>query len=189
MSSKKKNNYFILTGAMGAGKSTLLSELRQRGFLCIDEPARQILAEQRSINGAGVPERDSALFVNLMLSRSIHQYNTMGSQSGPVIYDRGIPDNLCYEQLFNLETVAGSNAAQSFRYNSTVFFLPAWEAIYENDDERKMRFEQAKQFGDAVKTIYQQLGYEILDVPMIAPPERAQFIVDHLNLLGGWRLE
>jgi predicted ATPase len=43
------NNFFILTGAMGAGKSTVLKELRKLKLTCVDEPARQLLAEQRDI--------------------------------------------------------------------------------------------------------------------------------------------
>ena len=41
---------------MGAGKSTVLNSIKEKGILCIEEPAREILKEQRKINGAGVPE-------------------------------------------------------------------------------------------------------------------------------------
>ena len=53
MTKQHQDNYFILTGAMGAGKSTILKKLRKLGLPCIDEPARQILAEQRAISGLG----------------------------------------------------------------------------------------------------------------------------------------
>ena len=48
--------FFVLTGAPGSGKSTIVTVMRHLGFSCIEEPARQILAEQRSINSAGLPE-------------------------------------------------------------------------------------------------------------------------------------
>jgi predicted ATPase len=45
-----KLNFYVLTGAMGAVKSAVRSGLRDRGILCVPEPAREILAEQRLIH-------------------------------------------------------------------------------------------------------------------------------------------
>lgn len=178
MSQSRKNNYFIITGAMGAGKSTILKELRKLGLLCIDEPARQILAEQRAIEGSGVPEHDPKLFTDLLLSRSIYQFKQMENHQGPVIYDRGIPDNIGYAKLFDLDLHTSTKAAHQYQYNKYVFFLPAWEEIYENDDERKMTFSESKLFGDDMKKVYENLGYNITEVPFLTPPGRAKFIVN-----------
>lgn len=71
---------------MWAGKSTILKELRKLGLRCIDEPARQILAEQRAIEGGGVPDHDPKLFTDLLLSRSIYQFKQMVHRQGAVIY-------------------------------------------------------------------------------------------------------
>lgn len=181
MTKECRNNYFILTGATGAGKSTIVKELRKLGITCIDEPARQILAEQRSIQGAGVPDKDQTLFTNLMLSRSIYQYKQMQDHKGPIIFDRGIPDNIGYAQLFNLNTRVTLNASREFRYHKIVFFLPGWKDIYENDDERKMSFEQANQFGHDIKKIYEELGYNIVDIPFSTPLSRAEFIFNIID--------
>jgi len=37
-----RNNYVIISGCSGGGKSTLLAELKNRGFLIVLEPGRQI---------------------------------------------------------------------------------------------------------------------------------------------------
>jgi len=110
MLSYEKDNYFVLTGAMGSGKSTILNELRTLGLPCMEEPARQILAEQRAIEGSGVPEHDPKLFIDLLLSRSIYQFKEMEHLQGPVIYDRGIPDNIAYAKLFDLDRSPSMNA-------------------------------------------------------------------------------
>jgi predicted ATPase len=47
----------IITGAMGSGKSTILQLLKQDQFKVVPEPAREILAEQRSIQDEGVKEK------------------------------------------------------------------------------------------------------------------------------------
>lgn len=181
MFTNEKENYIVLTGPMGAGKSTILKELKKLGLLCIDEPARQILAEQRAIEGSGVPEQEPKLFSELMLSRSIYQFKQMEHHHGTIIYDRGIPDNICYAKLFGLNLHTPIKAAHQYKYNKHVFFLPAWEEIYENDEERKMTFEQAKLFGDDVRNIYEGLGYHIIDVPTLTPLERTKFIVNMIT--------
>ncbi|MEE9452375.1 MAG: AAA family ATPase [Gammaproteobacteria bacterium] len=175
-----KDNYFILTGAMGAGKSTLLKELRKLGLPCIDEPARQILAEQRSLQAEGVPENNPKLFTDLLLSRSIYQFKQMQNSQEPVIFDRGMPDNIAYAKLFNLNTQVSLNASQQYRYNKLVFFLPGWKEIYKNDDERKMTFNEANQFGHEIKKIYQALAYQAIDVPLDSPLSRAEFIFNRV---------
>jgi predicted ATPase len=80
--------FFVLTGPPGSGKTTLLQHLRTRGFAGIDEPARQILAEQRSIAGNVLTNRDARLFVELMLSRMIGEYRRIQTPSEPVFFDR-----------------------------------------------------------------------------------------------------
>lgn len=178
-----RNNYFILTGAMGGGKSTILAELRKLGLTAIDEPARQILAEQRNIGGVGVPEQDPQLFTDLLLSRAIFQYNQFQDHPAPIIFDRGIPDNICYANFFDLSTTTASAASKQYRYNSKVFYVPGWKEIYQTDDERKMTFEQANQFGVEVKAIYNNLKYQIIEVPFDTPSARARFIMETIQKL------
>ncbi|MCB9134822.1 MAG: AAA family ATPase [Anaerolineales bacterium] len=176
-----KPNFYILSGAMGGGKSTILSALKARGHHCIPEPAREILAEQRLIQGVGVPEKNPDMFCSLMLSRAMHNYSQNLSTAGNVIFDRSIPDMLVYARLFSLDETPYTHAAHEFRTHPTVFFFPAWQEIYTNDSERKMSFEQARAFGDTVRAIYEKFGYRILEVPRFSIEERVQFILDKLE--------
>lgn len=171
---------FILTGSFGSGKSTLLQHLRTLGFQVVPEPARQILAEQRGIGGSGLPGTDDRLFVDLMLSRMIGEYNRIETPMAPVFFDRGVPDMLGYASLFGFDYPPGRNAAREYRYNQLVFFAPAWEQIYATDEERKITFEGAKQFGDALRAIYQELGYVLIDLPCLSVKERGEFLLSFL---------
>ena len=175
-----KVNYHILSGAMGAGKSAVLSKLRDTGIHCVPEPAREILAEQRLIKATGVPEKNAELFSVLMLSRSIHNYHENSDVANAVLFDRGIPDMVAYARLFRLDETSYANAAEEFRYNPKVFYFPAWEEIYTNDSERKMSFEDAEAFGAMARSIYEKLGYHILDVPRVSLDERVQFLLDRI---------
>jgi predicted ATPase len=175
-----RNNYFVLTGTFGSGKSTLLHLLQTRGIPGVAEPARQILAEQRRLQGDGVPERNSRLFVELMLSRMLNAYGQQEASPGPVLFDRGVPDMLAYAALFGFEFSAGENAARLYRYNPRIFVAPAWEQIYCTDDERKAPYSEACGFDDDLRAIYERLGYTLIDLPRAAVEDRADFILDRL---------
>lgn len=176
--SGKMNNFIVLTGAPGSGKSRILFELDKMGYRGVDEPARQILSEQRKIQGEGVPEKSSRLFTDLLLSRATFQYKQLLDYKEPVFFDRGIPDNVAYAILFDIDEKTLWNAAREYSYNKQVFFTPSWKEIYKTDEERKMSFEEASQFGEYFKTVYSKLGYDLVEVPCEEPKRRAQFIVD-----------
>ena len=171
----------IITGAIGAGKTTVLKELNRLGYKTINEPAREIIAEQRAINGEGVYDREPRLFYELMLSRALFEYKQNHSVSDLVIFDRGIPDNIAYAKLFHIDSKAAENAARLYRYNQKVFFLPGWEKIYVTDEDRKMSFSEAKAFGQRVRELYINLSYTVIDVPFSHPEERAQFISNEIK--------
>lgn len=170
----------IITGAMGSGKSTVLNLLSARGLKVVVEPARDILAEQRSIQSEGVPEKNPKFFTQLMLSRAIYQYKEAQKNHEITIFDRGIPDCIAYANLFQFPYLAAQKAANLYRYYSNVFFFPAWEDIYTTDEERRMSFEEAQVFGDDLKFIYQKNGYQLIEVPCMSPSERAQFVQERI---------
>lgn len=179
------NHFYVLTGAPGSGKSTILDRLRNRGFTGLDEPARQILAEQRSFGGQGVPDIDPGLFMQLMLSRSIFEYRRMQHENHrSLFFDRGVPDAIAYADLYELDTVAARTAAQLYRYNKLVFLAPAWADIYRQDDERKMTYDQARRFGDNMGPIYRDLGYDLVEIPRDTPENRADFILSKVRAPG-----
>jgi predicted ATPase len=175
------NNAYIITGTMGTGKSTLLHELKKLDLKTVSEPARAILSEERLIQSEALPEQDANLFTRLLLSRSIHFFNTCTKDKKPVFFDRGLPDLVAYAKLFMLDPQLYLTAAKKMRYNKTVFFLPIWEEIYGQDDERKMTFHEAKTFNDALFEIYQQLEYTLITLPLASVSERADFILNKIK--------
>jgi predicted ATPase len=168
--------YYVLTGSMGGGKSTIINHLLQKKIICIPEPAREILMEQRNINADGIPEKDTNLFTKLMLSRATNNYKRHYDSIMPVIFDRAIPDMIAYADLFQLNKEIYYNASKYYKYNNTVFLFKGWKEIYTTDNERKMNFEQANDFGNRTEEIYRELGYNIITVPQINIEERIKFI-------------
>ena len=177
-----KDRFFLLTGAFGSGKSTVVQHLQLHGIRGVVEPARPILAQQRSVQGNGLPERDPRLFVELMFSRMLDTYQQSDALLEPILFDRGIPDILAYAALFGFEFPPGENAAHLYRYNPQVFVTPAWENIYCTDDERTLPFSLACKFGNDLRTIYERFGYTLIDLPCVSVEERADFILDRLGI-------
>ncbi len=130
---------FILTGAPGSGKTATLDHIGA-DIRCVGEPAREILAEQRSMGGAGTHDRDRSSFLDLILRRSIEKYEAAQRGDGSVVFDRGIPDCIAYAVLFGIDPTPSVLASQEYRYNDEVFVLGPWEDIYVVDDERVMSF-------------------------------------------------
>lgn len=185
MLSLSSRNRFILTGAPGVGKTSLINELVARGFNCVNEPAREIIAEQRAIDGAGVWDRDTKLFLELLLSRSIARYRSKAPEQALFIYDRGIPDCIAYAQCAGLTLQAAENAARLFRYENTIFIAPPWEEIYRTDEERRMTYEATCSFHECLMSTYTHFGYQIQELPKVTVRERADFLCEQLSQSSG----
>src|SRR6266542_1809310 len=128
-------NLFILTGAPGSGKTAILNQLGSE-FRCVDEPAREVLAEQRAIGGIGTWDQDRFLFAHLLLQRSIEKYQAALRSGRTVLFDRGIPDCVVYAVRADADPTPSLDAAEVFRYHPEVLFLEPWSAIYRTDEER-----------------------------------------------------
>jgi predicted ATPase len=70
--------------------------------------------------------------------------------------------------------------ASEMVYNNNVFILPPWKEIYENDPERKQSIEIAILTFECMKEIYQEYGFNIIEVPKFAVEKRAAFILDRV---------
>lgn len=141
-------NQCLLTGCPGSGKTTLIEFLQHQGLTCVDEPARKIIAEQRAMGGEGIPDRNTKVFTDLLLSTSIQSFRQHLGSARSVIYDRGLPDVNGYATLFGIDTANFYVVANENLYNKSAFLAPPWEEIYATDDERKMTFPRLSGSGD-----------------------------------------
>lgn len=175
-----RNNFYIITGGPGSGKSTLLDALKSRGFQCVDEVAREIIQEQKRIDGDAIHTRNQIKFRDLMLARSIATYHAVNEELETVFFDRGIPDLLGYCYLINsdIPDILRRNIAM-YRYSKIVFIAPPWEEIYQHDEERKQDWNEAVATYQNIKNGYTDAGYNLVELPKAPVDERVQFILNY----------
>jgi predicted ATPase len=178
----ERPNFHILTGGPGAGKTTTLEAFRARGFLCVDEAARQILREQAASGGNATHDGDQVRYRDLTLARSIAAFEAVTEREAPVFFDRGIAENRDYAVPAGAPTPAHmADAITRYRYAPLVFIFPPWREIYRHDEERKHDFAHAEWVFDSIGRIYLECGYRLAEVPKASVEERADFILARLG--------
>lgn len=178
-----RDYYVVISGCSGAGKSSLLRELSDRGYRVFMEPGRQIVKEQNFIGGDGIPSKDVYKFVELCVSRSMHNMISAAATTSHVFFDRSIVDNV--SGLKRLPPGAPPDllkALETFRYSRKVFIAPPWPELFRNDRERLHSYADALAEYDALLTAYEGLGYELLLLPKTSIRERVDFILQELGL-------
>lgn len=172
-----ERHFIVITGGPGAGKTSLLDHLAREGFACSPEAGRAIIQAQDAIGGPALPWRDRALFAEMMLCWEMRSHAAARGSSGPMLFDRGVPDVIGYLRLEGLPVPGHMlRAATRLRYHRRVFVAPPWPAIYRQDAERRQDPETARRTCEAMREAYEGLGYELIDLPRTTIAERAAFV-------------
>ena len=176
----RSTNLHILTGAPGSGKTTILDHVGADVHR-VGEPAREILAEQRSIAGTATADLDPSRFLELLLRRSIDKHQAALGGRRSAVFDRGIPDCVAYAVHLGTDPRSSILAAETYRYNDEVLVLEPWEEIYTVDDERTMSYEDTVAFHGALVDAYERTGYALVAVPRGSIEDRAAFVRDFVT--------
>lgn len=168
---------FVVTGGPGSGKTALIQALAKAGFATMPEAGRTIIRDQRAIGGEALPWADRSAFAEAMLTWEMRSYREAEGRSGPVIFDRGMPDVAGYLRLCGLPVPAHAvRAAETFRYEKRVFLAPFWPEIFERDTERRQDLEEADATCAAMVEVYGLFGYDLIALPKASVAERVRFV-------------
>lgn len=178
----KENRFYVMTGGPGSGKSSLIDALNRQGYARTAEAGRGIIQDQVTIGGRALPWSDPSLFAELMLSWEMRSYHIAQQNRGTVFFDRGVPDVLGYLSVLGMPIPDHiRRAAETFRYNRTVFIAPPWREIFCQDGERKQDFDEAVRTYESMVVIYKALDYELVELPRSSVEERLTFILHSVS--------
>lgn len=174
------NDWCVITAGPSAGKSSTIRELNHRGYRTAPEAAR-ILFDQAISEG-----RDPA---DVRKDDDFHEqveaidYNIIDNMPSDetVFFDRSLADNIAYRRRFgNVDTQRITDISiavkQSFDY---VFLL---DRIEFKDDEVRVEDEsEAQATHNELRSVYEDLGFDVIEVPVMPVDERADYIEDRIH--------
>ncbi len=172
------NNWYVITGSSCSGKTTLVNMLEQKGYKVVYETARTLLDQELS-KGLTVEEirKDENAFQKKILDMKIDVENNLDKQDF-VFLDRAIPDTCAYYTLYGVSsTEALDEAIKKCNYKK-VFLLD--QLPYTLDYARTETKEQQDKLHELLEKAYRDLGFEIVQVPVLPIEERVEFVLKHL---------
>lgn len=177
---------YVVTGASGAGKSTLIAALAAAGHATVPEAALALLQDQQARPDGVTPWTHRPAFMTALLERSLMDYHQAQSLTGPVFFDRAVPECLAWMRQMQLPIPpALVQAAGRCIYAPQVFVAEPWAEIYARTAERPFAFERAVRSFDATVAAYAEAGYRLCVLPRVPVAERVAFVLDQLGPLHG----
>jgi predicted ATPase len=170
--------WYAVSGAPSSGKTTTVRLLAARGFRTTEEQARAIITEEmqkgrtlEDVRGAGEWFQEVILERQLALEAQLPRDET-------VFLDRGTPDGLAYERFLKLQpNPALTAAAQRSPYRRVFVLEPLSFAA---DHGRIEDSETQANLHHAIRDTYLELGFDVVDVPVLAPEDRVTFILERV---------
>ncbi len=159
---------FVLTGAPGAGKTTL-RELAGRGHVVVAEAATDVIAIKQA-EGMDEPWRDLRFTEWICALQGERQRAADQQRCRLTIYDRSPICTLALARFLShpVRSVLAAEVERIARervYPPAVFLVHPLGRI-EASSARRISYQESLRFGALHAAIYQELGYQLLEVLM-----------------------
>lgn len=174
------NVWNVISGGPCSGKTTTIQALSFLGYRTMPEVARLYLDQKKSQNcSIKTIRQNTSLLQNEILQNQIEMESRIKT-SDPVFLDRSIIDTIAYNSLFSPENILDFKNIDLKQRYSRVFLLnllPDYEMDYARFETKS---DQLK-IHASLRTHYSNLGYRVIEIPVLPVFERAEFILNSLN--------
>ena len=180
MLNEKNNKRIVLAGGPSTGKTSVLNELKELGFVCFDEAARDILSDY-NLKGSSF-KLDPIKISNEILTKRDSDYNDalkISCKNDIIFYDRGVHEITAYLRSINQSTDYWEELLKNYKYDM-VFIFPSWKEIYTKDDNRIEEYEEAMKISPFIFQIYDESSILSVEVPNFSVKERVEFIINNI---------
>lgn len=175
---QRDTNWYVFTGAPSSGKTSVLDALAQKGLHVESETARTYIEQQIELGRPLDHVRSDAtgLQYGILHTKLIIERRLPAKEL--IFLDRAIPDSIAYFRLCGLPDDAAIKASHTQKYRKVFMFerLPI-----KHDNIRTENEEEAAWLDQELRKVYQELGYPLIDVPVMPVEERVRFILDQLG--------
>lgn len=175
---RRQTNWYVITGGPSSGKTTTVNLLKERGYITTFEHARHYLDTQR-LQGKTIAEvkKTQSEFQLGVLDMQIEQEKQIAPEV-LVFLDRAIPDALAYYRFLNLPEDEKLTEALSNVSYKKIFILDCLPLI--KDYARTENEAAQKQIHTLLIDVYGSLGFPIIQVPVLQPEKRVDYILNNL---------
>ena len=178
----------ILTGAPGAGKSVLLRALELEGFGVVEEAATDVIALDQA-QGVDAPWLKEDFVTKVLHLQQIRADRAV-TYPGPVLFDRSPYCTLALARHLGVAPPAAllreldKIEAQGF-YERSVLFVSSLGFITATP-ARRIGLEEAARFAATHRDVYEERGFELIDLPAAPVDARVRMVCTALGL-HPWR--
>jgi predicted ATPase len=167
-------NWAVLTGAPCSGKTAVINELARRGYPVVEEAARRFIQEQlaKGLRIADI-KTDPRVFEGRIFRSKLAIEAALPAERLAFL-DRALPDSIAYYRLEGLDPQEPLDCCRRVRYR-WVFLLARLDFVA--DAVRSEPPAAAARIERLIVHAYGQLGYRLVQVPVMPVAERTDFVL------------
>ena len=176
-----QTNWCVITGASCSGKTTLIIMLARNGFRTVPEAGRKYF-EGELAKGRVIEEirADPATFTPQVYDIMLE--HERGLRAAEIVFlDRALPDGFAFYRLAGLNPNQILPDCFQHRY-ACVFLLN--RLPFQKDGVRVADDETAAYLESWILRDYRALGYQVIEVPVLSPEGRFEFVLRKLSEQG-----
>jgi len=172
----------VISGGPGVGKTTTIQELQKINYATIPEAFSVLYQEAQEKENLDIFCTDRTqlhhqVFEKQCALEKLHEDKTV------ILCDRSAVDIIGFTSYYkNHMSDHFFDAIAQHRYNLVFFLDPLPIHLYQNSDIRRESWHTSLIIHDHIKKGYEQLNYELINVPFGTIQDRLDFILNHLHV-------